>query len=241
MTESSFNLIIEKLNSLEFDEELPKYKNKIISDLKLNDRIIFGNQFFVVFDHHIQEIIFTHKNIQEILGFQEKNISIKTLINYIYSEDKDLVLKAAKKIMIEGLTNHQHEPFDDVYCIEYRMVKCTTQVIWIRTEISTLIKDKNGIPLLTFVQFNDITTDTEPKEFKMFYCGKNAQSIKFPPCRPLVFKKGNCLTEQEKKITRLIVDGKTTKEVAQKLNISIGTVETHRNVTSKQICCIFGK
>jgi DNA-binding CsgD family transcriptional regulator len=36
------------------------------------------------------------------------------------------------------------------------------------------------------------------------------------------------LTEQEKKIAKLIEDGKTNKEIAQILNTTVRTIETHR-------------
>ena len=221
--------ILDSLKKIKFDENLPKYKDRLLNELKLNDWKIYGNQFFIVFDIHIQENFYTHQNINEILGINEDNITIKNLLSLIYSEDCGLVLKAVKKILYEGLYNRENKPLDDVYCMEFRFNKINNEIIWVKTEILTLVKDNTGIPLMALIQITEINENTEPKEFKMYYCGRNSKNIDFTTGRHITYKKGNCLTEREKEILQLIVVGLKNKEIAESLNIALSTVNKHRN------------
>jgi RNA polymerase sigma factor (sigma-70 family) len=43
------------------------------------------------------------------------------------------------------------------------------------------------------------------------------------------------LTPRQREVLRLIADGRTTKEIARELNISIKTVETHRAQVMKEL------
>jgi DNA-binding CsgD family transcriptional regulator len=221
--------IIDILRNIKFDRYLPKYKDRLITDLKLKERIIFGNQFFVVFDLQIHDIIFTHDNVIEILGINKKSMNIKALICFIYCDDRYLVFKAVKRIVLEGLNNLTHKPLDDVYCIDCRYNKTDNEIIWLKTEISTLLKDKTGIPFSALIQFTDITENNEQNRFKLYYCGRNANCIKLLKGKPLTYKKSNHLTEREREILLLIVEGNTNKEISQILRITEATVKTHRN------------
>jgi DNA-binding NarL/FixJ family response regulator len=161
------------------------------------------------------------------LGYAEQIISIEKLLSFILEDDRSIVIKTAGKIMMEGLKN-KHEPLEDVYCLEYRMQTITGQVKWVKTEISTLLKDKTGTALLTLVQFSELLHNSEKREFRYYYCGKNSSEINITKGRPNIYKRRNFFSPRLKEVAVLIRDGKLNKEIAGILNISISTVETHR-------------
>lgn len=199
--------------------------------LELEEQMAINDQFFYLGDLLKLKILYASKRSLDMIGVPSKNFDAQTFINKIHPDERSRLFKgrakftqiseelmALKKKHIlfsanfrsqnnsGGYSNLLHQSFF-FYC----EVNKSVYLLKIHTNIDWYIKNKNGF---------------------QFYIGEDLSYFNYPTEELL--GKGNLFSNCEFEIIKLIDQGLSTKEIAQKLFISIFTVNTHRrNIINK--------
>lgn len=198
---------------------------------ELEEQTTLNNQFFYFADLLKLKIIFTSKKSLDIIGVHPNDFDPQTIINKTHPDELSRLLNARTKLFeISGdlltakkshflfSTNIKTQNSQGSYSnilhqlyFFYSEVNKTVYLINILNNIDWYIKNKKGFH---------------------YYIGDNLSYFKYP--NEELLKLGNAFSNREFEIIKMINQGLSTKEIAQRLFISIYTVNTHRkNIISK--------
>jgi DNA-binding CsgD family transcriptional regulator len=202
-------------------------------ELELHRKLInffqVGNCYYYILNLVTPSAEYISADIEQILGYQPSLFSIEFYLNKIHPNDQPNVLNFENKCA-EFL---QQLPADKVlkYKIRYdfRVQKSDGSYIRVLHQAIAIQTDEMGRIIATFSIDTDIShLKKEDKQVLSFigldgepsYIDVDVQNI-FAPTKDM-------LSKREKKLLILMIEGKFSKEIAEALNISPQTVETHR-------------
>lgn len=116
------------------------------------------------------------------------------------------------------------------FCNDFRCLGKDGKYRWLLQEVRFLETSSNGEPQLSVSTYTDITLIKTNYNLNLYVGRYNSQGlyqIKTHLFYPHVHK-GLKLSDKELKILKLISEGFLSKHIAEKLNISFNTVNTHR-------------
>ncbi len=193
-----------------------------------------GNYYYVIFNMYKSELDFVDPNIAGVLGYEPEEVNITFFMENIHPDDKPYFLNFEYRVVefFKAL------PFEKVakYKIQYDLRIKTKNNTYVRvlhqalqidydeknfyrslslhTDISHIKQD--GAPCLSLIGL-----DGEPS----YYNIQDANTFT---------KSYDQFTKREREILKCIVEGKSSKEIADELFISLHTVNAHRkNLLSK--------
>ena len=153
-----------------------------------------------------------------------------------HPEDVDQMLNTIfQRCFLLPVTKRLNKPFT----LEYRIKSLDGQWIWLHDSkcvISVTPDGRNELILGRLVEINDIKKEGDLRIRKLMTDGGSTNSllraampILFPQDKKFPIPTGITIpTKREKEILSLIGEGYSTKQIADRLHISINTVETHR-------------
>jgi PAS domain S-box-containing protein len=138
----------------------------------------------------------------------------------------------------------KHAAIGDLHDIklsfDFKMKRKDGKSIWVREIMTILESDKSGGPLLSLFHISDISASKKDESINLYVEKLDAQgqnSIIHHDSHEVKKTFLTLLTEREEQILQLICLGYSSKEIAEKLFISIHTVHTHRkNMLEKTEC-----
>lgn len=218
-----------------------EYTTAIELQLELHKKLLnifqVGSYYYFVFNIFKGDFDFVSDEIKNVLGYESEGFTATQLMNNIHPDDKIYVLnyENASIQFFKTLTLEQIPKYKAQY--DYRIktknnnyVRVLQQVIQIDYDESNFYRSfgihtdithikKEGTPCLSIIGL-----DGEPSYY-------NIQNTE-------VFTKSyDMFTNREREILKCIVEGKSSKEIATQLHISLHTVNTHRkNILIKANC-----
>lgn len=232
-------MVTERQDYALFFKFIDRYSSDGFSTIKESDPLIqeleeqttLNNQFFYFADLLKLKIIFTSKKSLDIIGVHPNDFDPQTIINKTHPDELSRLLNARTKLfeisgdLLTGKKSHflfstniktqnsqgsYSNILHQLYFF-YSEVNKTVYLINILNNIDWYIKNKKGFH---------------------YYIGDNLSYFKYP--NEELLKLGNAFSNREFEIIKMINQGLSTKEIAQRLFISIYTVNTHRkNIISK--------
>ncbi len=206
--------------------------NALTLELELHKRLLnifqAGSYYYLIFNIYQGAIEFISDGMNEVLGYNPDELSALFLMDNIHPDDKSYFLDFEYRIAAFFKTL----PFDKIknFKVQYdyrikaknnKYVRILHQAIQIdydednfyrtlvlHTDISHIKQE--GTPC-----FSIIGLDGEPSYY-------NVQDT------PVFTKSYDLFTRREREILKLIVEGKSSKEIAGELYISLHAVNTHR-------------
>jgi DNA-binding CsgD family transcriptional regulator len=181
-----------------------------------------------IFDLSKQQILFYSSDYGKLLGYKPKDYEEagqQFFDEKIHPEDKRnssingvTVLKLFDKFSSDEKLNHK-------LVNEYRMLNADHVYVRLIEQHQVLELDKKGQVWL-LVSIVDISPNQE------LYEGMRSQLLNFRTGKVIPFQTAEKtqyeLTKREAEILRLVRDGLLSKEISDKLSISVHTVNTHR-------------
>lgn len=200
--------------------------------LELERQMESNDQFFYVADAINMEIIFTSKRSISMLGVEPEDVSFYHFMEATHVADiqrlnvgRMKLIKMAQDIFIAGngtallSTNFRIRDagggYPNILCQNYLFFNSipwkTVYFIKIHTNIEWCKKIKHGYH---------------------YYIGEDMSFFRYPDKEML--QEGNVFTRREFEIIKLIAQGLSTEQIAEKLFLSVFTVNTHRgNILKK--------
>lgn len=195
-----------------------------------------SNRCFFIVDLFTFKYIYTSENFSDIFGYmpvggQTNSVSEELLDSKIHPDDFFEYKKNLFRVGEFLIQKPKNERTDYTHVFELRIQNIQKQYVRVSWERQALETDKSGnlwLMLGTVHVLSDQNSGTGTKSF--FLNQKTGERISFDcPKKPL-FE----LTSREKEILGFIQQGLFSKEIANRLSISVNTVNIHRqNILQK--------
>jgi len=208
-------------------------KDKLELELDIYKKLLsffqVGEYYYIIFDINAIEFDFVSPHIKAILGYDPSSFNMAFFMEIIHPDDRPHFLTfenhavefystlPSEKLMkykvryayrLKAKNGNYVHILHQSAVIEHDERGFVTRVLSIETDISYLKLD--GEPLLSIIGM-----DGEPS-----YININAKNF--------ITETDEVLTEREKQVLLLLIEGKLSKEIASFLNISKQTVDNHR-------------
>jgi DNA-binding CsgD family transcriptional regulator len=216
------SLILEEykkyVRSLNFDPDLDKYKEELLNLELLKRYALLNLQFIYVVDITDFSLPFISDGVTDILGYQKEELGYDEIAYWlIHPDERDLVCQKNLKALQWGYKNNAIKPNTTCFSLNYQLRRKDGEYIKVLRQSSIHSVDNFGqvvhfisvISTLSLINHNKDLTEFVQKEINK---GKN----------------GFNLSDREIEIVRLLSQGKTSREIADELYLSIYTIENHR-------------
>jgi DNA-binding CsgD family transcriptional regulator len=190
-----------------------------------------GDFYYFIFDVKKGDFEYLNPNINKVLGYQN-DISALEFINNIHPEDQPYFISFEKSLnvffrnlpldkitkykiqydfRIRDINKKYKRILHQMMIIQHDDEKNLLRSLGIHTDISHLKSD--GKPKLSYIAMDD---------------GPSYQDINPEETFSILLPQQELFTKKEKIVLKLVIEGKTTKEIAEQLCNSIHTINTHR-------------
>jgi DNA-binding CsgD family transcriptional regulator len=196
---------------------------------KLLDFFLIGDSYFFIIDHHTLSFEMVSKEVEEVLGYHPSEFDIPFMNSKIHPEDRAWFL-----VIGHGIVNFFSKlPVEKImkYKVRYdlRFQKKNGQYARILYQGILLEHDEQGRFLRTVSVHTDISyLKGEGKPILSFIGMGGEPSYYDVVSKEFFIECKKDLTERERQVLKLLIEGKLSKEIADILHISKLTVDTHR-------------
>jgi DNA-binding CsgD family transcriptional regulator len=208
------------------------YKEKILNHPLFNDLYSIGRSFVIIANTSSWEIVAVTGDSEGITGYKNDeifNLGGEFVLSFSIQEHLQLNLATAKACMeySNSIPSEQREFIFAVYYYHGR--KKNGDIIPIQHKSIPMVFDENHIPFVFCNIYSDISY-LDPQNIPHgIMLNKFTQEVFHLNKENFNLEKGNeKFSKREKEIIRHISSGQTSKQIAEKLNISTETVRTHR-------------
>jgi DNA-binding CsgD family transcriptional regulator len=188
-----------------------------------------GDYYFFIFNLHELKFDLMSSEIESVLGYKPNNITVPQFLSLIHPEDEPYFISFEKKV-VEFISklNESQIPNYKVRS-DYRVKKANGAYIRILQQIAFIEFGAEKNLLRTFIVHTDITHLKEFGRPVLSFIGMNGEPSYIDVKIDDVFPGPTCtFSEREKEVLRYLIEGKSSKEIADELFISHETVKTHR-------------
>jgi len=198
---------------------------------ELEEQMDLNNQFFYFADLLKLKIIFTSKKSLDIIGVHPNDFDPQTIINKTHPVELPRLLNARTKLF--EISGNLLTAKKSYYLFSTNIKTQNSQGGYsnILHQLYFFYCEVNKSVFLINI-LNNIDWYIKKKKGFHYYSGADLSYFKYP--NEEFLKLGNAFSNREFEIIQLIDQGLSTKEIAQKLFISLYTVNTHRrNIIKK--------
>jgi DNA-binding CsgD family transcriptional regulator len=216
------------LQQLQYDEKDLDYSvvPKHIAAVKTLADI--GNSGIHIFDFSKREILFYSANFGKLLGYSPEDYA-ETSHHFfdgkIHPEDKHALALNAVSVLKMFMAFSDEEKLTHKHIKEYRMLNSENKYVRLIEQYQLLELDKKG-QLWLMLGIVDISPNQEEQD------AIKSQLLNFKTGKIITVDASSTpqleLTKRELEILKLVKEGLLSKEISDKLSISVHTVNTHR-------------
>lgn len=211
-----------------------------IDEQKLKDELLtlsksIGLQESIViacFDYRNLNLAFFTGRIEEITGYPEsmfRNKGMETSFTMIHPEDRPELFKFQEIVLkaFHSLSISERNSFEFSYTTRWVHRK-TQKVTWMTSKARPYVIDHAGNFIIDLHIIIQLTTPPKVQSYDWSYTYLKDDGTKILVTKNSPQDKVVQLTQKEKEIAKLILEGLESKEISETLNISLNTVSTHR-------------
>ncbi len=216
----------------EFKGEIDEQKLK--DELAALGRTIGMQESLVIacFDYRNLSLAFFTGNVEKLTGYPEsmfRNKGMETSFTMIHPEDRPELFRFQKIVFdaFHGLTISERHTF--VFSYTTRWVHRTTkEILWMTSKVRPYVIDELGNFIMDLHIIIQLHTPPKTKNYDWSYSFAKDDGTKIFVSKNSPVDKAIKLTQKEREIVNLVLEGMESKQISEVLNISIFTVATHR-------------
>ena len=178
-----------------------------------------------------KEMFVYEKNIN--LNFGENSPSSESIAKSLLPQQA-LLIKQVDDKYIDLLLHSNIKPFELQFVLVFNVELIKGDIRTFVRKVSLVKSDQLGAPEYVLVTFSDVTNTSKSDivrsdvRFEVLEKEQQEKVNQFVKDIDSILKEKVLLTKREKEILKVISLGKTSEEIANELNISKATVDTHR-------------
>ncbi|MDF2156395.1 LuxR C-terminal-related transcriptional regulator [Algoriphagus sp. CAU 1675] len=207
---------------------------KLIEDLqKLGHNIGIKEGFIIAcFDYRNLSLHFFTGDVERITGYPESILRKKGMeasFTLIHPDDRDELFKFQKIVFeaFHSLTLKERHTFEFAYTTRW-VHRTSLEVIWVQGKVRPYLIDSDGNFAMDLHIIIQLFNPPKVKGYDWNYSYSKEDGTRVIVSKNSPNSKEVKLTKKEKEIVILLLEGMESREIAEKLNISINTVATHR-------------
>lgn len=191
-----------------------------------------GQFYYYVFDFVGFKFNYVSKNVKSILGIEPEELNLEKFLSFYHPEDLESMKdkeRAASYFKTNYLQQDQIKEYKTVYLIRYLFADGSEKRILHQAKAINISKDGKIQEVLGV--HADVTYLNVPIDHKISFLSDSLPSYYSLDPKNLNLKEINTkkkFTDQERKIIKLISDGKTNSEISEELFITENTLKSHR-------------
>jgi DNA-binding CsgD family transcriptional regulator len=210
--------------------EAEKDYTRITESLRIVERIYIDSVLMLCNRSH-PTLQYVGENCSTVFGLTSKEFKTLTIRDFLDSIHPD-DLSAVHKCFDFINTTAPYNPITHRFVMNYRFRNKSGNYFHIRDE--KLAIDSGDNKFIYFVLFRDITAQEKFFQVKLdiYQQGKNDfnRIYSYQPRQS-----DREMTPRQHEITRLIVQGFSTQEIADKLHVSVSTIKNHKQVLFRKV------
>jgi DNA-binding CsgD family transcriptional regulator len=188
-----------------------------------------GDYFHLIFNVVEPKIEYCDQGVYSLLGYEPKAFTIEHLLNSIHPDDLPYFLDFERRAadFFHKLPPDKVQRYKVRY--DYRMRAKSGEYKRVMQQVLPIQSDAEGAILRTIGVFTDISAFKSNTSMTLAILGLDGE-----PSYPNLLSYGtrqkdpNPLSRREMEVLQMVADGKSSKQIAEDLSISLHTVHNHR-------------
>ncbi len=196
---------------------------------KLWNFLLIGDSYYFIIDHHRLAMEFVSKEVEDIMGYTPMEFNIPFMNDKLHPDDLPWFLTFGYSMIdfFSQLPSDKFVKYKVRYDIRFR--KKNGQYARILYQGVILEHDDNGVFLRSLSVHTDITYLKHEGKPVLSFLGMDGEPSYIDVASNNIYiESKEELTSREKQVLKVLVEGKSSKEISNILNISKQTVDTHR-------------
>ncbi|RYZ00623.1 MAG: hypothetical protein EOO11_00925 [Chitinophagaceae bacterium] len=188
-----------------------------------------GESYYYVFHLATGAFEYLSAEVEPLLGYPAAQVDAAFLLSVIHPDDQPYFLNftSSTQAFFAGLRPAQIPNYK--VRSDFRVQRADGQYIRILQQAAAIHYDSGGNLLRIFGVHTAITDIKEHGVPVLSFIGLNGEPSHFNVDAERVFPlPGDLLTRREKEVLALLIEGRNSQQIALSLNLSEGTVHTHR-------------
>ncbi len=224
-----------EFNTTDIDED------KLLKDLEVLSQNIGMREGIIIgcIDYRDLSLAFFTDNVEDIMGYPSsffRKKGMEAVLTMLHPDDVPELAIFQKIVfdLLQELSREEMDTFEFTYTVRW-VHKDTKEIKWFACKVRPYLIDRNKNVVFDLHVLLLLTTPPQVNNFDWSYSytsseGNKIHATKRDP-KVINFK----LTRKEWEVSNLILEGKSSKEIALKLNIARNTVNTHRKNILKKL------
>ncbi len=196
------------------------------------ERKLTGNrQFFYIADLLKVQILFTTEGSESILGLPPDQVDTSTFFVLAHPEDQQRLNHAQERLYQLGQELFVTKAGVSVVSVHTHQRNCDENYIDLLLQSYCFYAKEHDTVFVVIAATHLAPNQLKRKGFH-FYAGTNPAMFRFPD--ETLLNEGHDFSDRELNILKLIAGGAGSEQIADKLSLSVNTVNTHRrNILKK--------
>jgi DNA-binding CsgD family transcriptional regulator len=216
-------------------------EDKLLKDLEILSQNMGMKEGIIIgcIDYRDLSLAFFTDNVEDIMGYPSsffRKKGMEAVLSMLHPEDVPELAKFQKIVfdLLQELSREEMDTFEFTYMVRW-VHRDTKEIKWFACKVRPYLIDRNKNVVFDLHVLLLLTTPPQVSNFdwSYSYTSKDGDKIHASKREPktINFK----LTRKESLISDMILEGKSSIDIANELNISKNTVNTHRKNILKKL------
>jgi len=197
---------------------------------KLLNIFHIGDFYYYIFNCSTAKMELVSDSVRKVLGYYTGDFTVENIMAVMHPEDLPYFLTFERKVteFFTALPAEKVMKYKVSY--DFRLKRANGHYVRLLHQVAPIQTDQNGAVLRVLAVHTDITKMKKENGSTLSFIGLDGEPSYYDVeiGRVVQENKGALLTRREKEILKHLLDGKTSKQIADLLFITKLTVDRHR-------------
>jgi len=200
--------------------------------IDMEEKLRNNNQFFYIADLLKVRILFTSWGSLKILGLSTEQVDTSTFFVLAHPDFQEQLNRAQTKLYKEGQELFVQQKGICIVSVLIRKRNAAGDYINLLLQTYSFYSATHKT-VFTMIIATDLSTQTLDKDsLHYYYAGNDPAMFRYPD--EMLLTEGHTFSPRELEILKLIAAGLGSQQIADRLSLSVNTVDTHRrNILKK--------